>query len=96
MDLDDFTRYVALGDSMSIDLYPAYDIAGADELNFGMAGLRRGLGAASLFFQNDDEIWPEFRHRDLRSLNRRILFRFEANARGASELRSVWLEAIGA
>ena len=59
-----FTRYLALGDSISIDLYPALDYAGEDGW-VNEARLRRGLGAASLLYRNDDEAWPEFRGRDL-------------------------------
>ena len=46
--------YYALGDSISIDDYPAAETG------------RAGLGAASLFHRNDDSVWPEFRGRDLR------------------------------
>jgi acyl-CoA thioesterase I len=59
-----FTRYLALGDSISIDLYPALDHAGVGD--WADAGqLRRGLGAASLLYRNNDAVWPEFRGRDL-------------------------------
>jgi lysophospholipase L1-like esterase len=58
-----YTRYIALGDSMSIDLYPALD---AGEIDVAVAlervptaGRVARLGAASLFFQNDDDHWPE-------------------------------------
>lgn len=57
-----FQRYIALGDSISIDVYPASDAS----LRFpGRAGTDR-LGAASLLVHNDDRLWPEFRDRDLR------------------------------
>ena len=59
-----FTRYVALGDSMSIDLYPALDRAGVASATEAQT-LRRGLGAASLLYRNDDEVWPDFAGRDL-------------------------------
>ncbi|HEY3052080.1 MAG TPA: SGNH/GDSL hydrolase family protein [Thermoanaerobaculia bacterium] len=49
-------RYIALGDSISIDDYPQHETG------------RSGLGAASLFYRNDDEYWPEFRRRDLSTL----------------------------
>jgi lysophospholipase L1-like esterase len=49
-------RYLALGDSISIDRYPAAE-----------TGIDR-LGAASLFFRNNDRVWPEFRGRDLVAL----------------------------
>ena len=64
-------RYIALGDSMSIDLYPALD---AGEIDVAVALERRAsagsvapLGAASLLVRNDDARWPEFAGRDLAS-----------------------------
>jgi lysophospholipase L1-like esterase len=64
-------RYVALGDSMSMDLYPALD---AGEIDVAVALERRPdagaiapLGAASLLAHNDNERWPEFTARDLAS-----------------------------
>jgi len=68
-----FSRYLALGDSMSIDLYPALD---AGEMDVAVALERRAaaggvapLGAASQLAANDDARWPEFAGRDLRSLS---------------------------
>src|SRR5688500_18179193 len=58
-----FTHYIALGDSISIDIYPAADVA---RRHPGKASTDR-LGAASLFVWNDDLLWPEFRGRDLKS-----------------------------
>ena len=65
------TTYVALGDSMSIDLYPALD---AGEMDVAVAlerdpnaGSVAPLGAASLFYQNDDARWPDERGTDLAS-----------------------------
>lgn len=55
--------YIALGDSMSIDLYADLD---ARELGL-IAPSSSGKGAASLLMKNDDELWPEFRGRDLSS-----------------------------
>jgi hypothetical protein len=52
--------YVALGDSMSIDLYPALDLE-----ERGGTTARGGIGAASLFHRNDDVLWPAFAGRDL-------------------------------
>jgi lysophospholipase L1-like esterase len=59
----DFSHYIALGDSMSIDLYPALD---AGEIDVAVAlerdasvGRVASLGAASLFYRNDEERWPE-------------------------------------
>lgn len=64
-----YSRYVALGDSMSMDLYPALD-AGATELAVNLewnteAGDVAPLGAASLLHRNDDERFPEFTGEDL-------------------------------
>jgi lysophospholipase L1-like esterase len=64
-----FSSYVALGDSMSIDLYPALDageiaVAVALERN-PLAGAVAPIGAASLFNRNDDERWPEEQGDDL-------------------------------
>jgi lysophospholipase L1-like esterase len=59
-----FTRYIALGDSISIDIYPAED---AERRYPGRFSTDR-LGAVSLLVQNDDRLWPEFRGRDLRTL----------------------------
>jgi lysophospholipase L1-like esterase len=59
----EFSHYIALGDSVSLDLYPALD---AGEIDVAVAlerdssaGRVAALGAASLFFRNDDERWPE-------------------------------------
>ena len=64
-------RYLALGDSTSMDLYPALD---AGEIDVAVALERRieagavaPLGAASLLVRNDDARWPEFAGRDLAS-----------------------------
>ncbi|MFL5575993.1 MAG: SGNH/GDSL hydrolase family protein [Gemmatimonadaceae bacterium] len=66
-----FSHYLALGDSMSIDLYPALDVGQtAVAVNLerdAQAGGVAPLGAASLLVGNDDERWPEFAGRDLRS-----------------------------
>lgn len=65
----EFTRYVALGDSVSIDLYPALD-AGEVDVAVALerdphAGRVAALGAASLLHRNDDEHWPESTGDDL-------------------------------
>ena len=59
----DFSHYIALGDSVSIDLYPALD---AGEIDVAVAlerdanaGRVAALGAASLFYRNDEARWPE-------------------------------------
>ena len=64
-----FTHYIALGDSVSIDLYPALD---AGEIDIAVAlerdpaaGNVAPLGAASLLYQNDDARWPEDQSDDL-------------------------------
>lgn len=51
--------YVALGDSMSIDLYPEHDA----QAHHGIHAT--GLGAASLLFRNADAVWPEHAGQDL-------------------------------
>jgi len=56
-------RYVALGDSISIDEYPGLDW----QETHGLASPVPGLGAASLLHRNHDEAWPGFRGRDLAS-----------------------------
>ena len=58
-----FRSYVALGDSMSIDLYPALD-AGEVDVAVALervpeAGAVAPLGAASLLHRNDDARWPD-------------------------------------
>jgi lysophospholipase L1-like esterase len=62
--------YVALGDSMSIDLYPTCDVRG---LTLPPA-LLDPLGAASQLFRNDNVRWAEFRSRDLVSTSPRVTF----------------------
>jgi lysophospholipase L1-like esterase len=59
----DFSHYIAVGDSMSIDLYPALD---AGEIDVAVAlerdatvGRVAALGAASLFYRNDEARWPD-------------------------------------
>lgn len=69
-----FDRYLALGDSLSIDLYPARaaHVAGAQA---EPAELTPGLGAAALLYRNDDVLWPEFAGLDLATANPEIAFR---------------------
>lgn len=66
-----FKRYIALGDSMSIDLYPALDAGEADvavALEWdARAGNVAPLGAASLLHRNADDRYPEFAGKDLLS-----------------------------
>jgi len=67
----DFVRYIALGDSMSIDLYPALDLGEADVAvaleRVPTAGTVPPLGAASLLYQNSEEHWPDELGNDLTS-----------------------------
>ena len=64
-----FSSYIALGDSMSIDLYPALDAGDIDvavALEWDQkAGAVAPLGAASLLYRNDDERYPDFAGDDL-------------------------------
>jgi lysophospholipase L1-like esterase len=59
-DLTQMSRYVALGDSISIDLYPALDLAARRRIP-----PPEGAGAASLLYRNADWLWPEFAGADL-------------------------------
>src|SRR4051794_1372780 len=65
----DFKQYIALGDSISIDLYPALDAGEADvavALEWdARAGAEAPLGAASLLYRNVDDRYPEFTGDDL-------------------------------
>ncbi len=62
-----FSCYLALGDSMSIDFYPAQD-------KRVPSGARQDLGAASLLFRNDSDLWKEFQGRDLDTMFPKIYF----------------------
>jgi len=67
-----FTHYFALGDSMSIDLYPALD-AGEFEVAVALervptAGSVAPLGASSLLYCNSEERWPDDVGNDLSSM----------------------------
>jgi len=73
-----FAHYIALGDSMSIDLYPALDagevdVAVALEWNAG-AGNVAPLGAAALFYSNADDRYPDFQGQDLATLHPGITY----------------------
>lgn len=73
-----FSQYVALGDSMSIDLYPAL-AAGETDVSVALewdarAGAVAPLGAASLLHRNADDRYPEFTGRDLVSRHPRTGF----------------------
>jgi len=74
-----FSEYVALGDSMSIDLYPALD-AGKTDVSVALervegAGMIAPIGAASLFYRNDDETQPDESGSDLASMFPGIRYR---------------------
>ncbi len=66
-----FVEYVALGDSMSIDLYPALDVGETDVAvaleRDPSAGRVAPLGAASLLYRNDEGQWPDEVGEDLTS-----------------------------
>jgi acyl-CoA thioesterase-1 len=64
------TRYIALGDSISIDDYPAADAS----LRYAGRSSTNHLGAVSLLARNDDRLWPEFRGRDLHALRPSLRF----------------------
>ena len=65
-----FTRYVALGDSMSSDHYPTCDVRGLDHPPPRLDP----LGAAALLSRNADDRWPEFAGRDLERRSPGIAF----------------------
>lgn len=72
------SRYIALGDSVSIDLYPALD---AGEIDVAVALERRTsaggiapLGAASLLYKNSEEHWPDDTGNDLSARHSGIVF----------------------
>ncbi len=69
---NDFSCYLSLGDSMSIDYYPVQD-------SRIPSGGGQKIGAASLLFRNDSELWPEFNGRDLSSMFPKIYFSEHAN-----------------
>jgi lysophospholipase L1-like esterase len=65
----DFRHYVALGDSLSLDLYPALDAGETDVAvaleRVASAGRVAPLGAASLLYRNDETYWPDEMGNDL-------------------------------
>ncbi len=64
-----FIEYIAIGDSMSIDLYPALDLGETDVAvaleRVVQAGAIAPVGAASLLHTNDIDRWPDFAGDDL-------------------------------
>jgi hypothetical protein len=74
-----FQEYVAIGDSLSIDLYPALD-AGKTDVSVALeriegAGVIAPIGAASLFYMNDEETRPDESGNDLSSIFPGISYR---------------------
>lgn len=65
-----FTHYIALGDSISIDVYPANDV----RRRYPGQSSSDEVGAVSLLARNDDNLWPEFHGRDLRTLQPSLQF----------------------
>src|SRR5688500_3512139 len=80
-------RYVALGDSMSISEYPNIDAASRYGRHFN------ALAAAALFFRNNDELFPEFAGRDLKS--RRASLEFVDLATDGATLPTVMSQITG-
>ena len=67
-----FKEYVALGDSMSLDIYPALD-AGRTDVSVALervetAGKVAPLGPSSLLYRNDDELHPDEAGNDLSAM----------------------------
>jgi lysophospholipase L1-like esterase len=65
----EFAEYIALGDSLSLDLYPALD-AGQTNVAVALERVERAgetapLGAASLLYRNAEEQWPDDAGEDL-------------------------------
>jgi hypothetical protein len=74
-----FQEYVAIGDSLSIDLYPALD-AGKTDVSVALeriegAGTIAPIGAASLFYMNHEETQPDESGNDLSSIFPGIRYR---------------------
>jgi len=91
-----FTRYIALGDSVSMDLYPALD-AGETDVAVALerdpaAGHVAPLGAASLLYRNADVRWPEDAGNDLASHQPRLTY--ENHASDAATIGEVFGEQL--
>ncbi|HEY9228135.1 MAG TPA: SGNH/GDSL hydrolase family protein [Gemmatimonadaceae bacterium] len=90
------TAYIALGDSVSIDLYPALDAGEVDVAvaleRVPSAGRVAPLGAASLFYKNSDEHWPEDAGNDLSSRYPKL--RFENLASDGATIGEVFGEQL--
>jgi GDSL-like Lipase/Acylhydrolase len=73
------SHYLALGDSMSIDLYGALD-AGLTDVSVALERIEASgnvapVGAASLFYKNDESLWPEEIGNDLLSRFPKMTYR---------------------
>lgn len=94
--MTEFTRYIALGDSTSIDLYPALDAGEVDVAvaleRLSSVGSVAPIGAASLLYKNSEEHWPEDVGDDLSSLYPGI--RFENLASDAATVGEVFGEQL--
>jgi lysophospholipase L1-like esterase len=75
-----FSHYFALGDSMSIDIYPFFDLR-----DRGEEPDHQQVGATALFMENDDSLWPEFAGRDLNTAHPLIQYHDYAADGGITE-----------
>lgn len=66
--MEPIAAYVSIGDSMSIDLYPYLDASAR------APAAPRSIGAASLLFANNSDLWPEFEGKDLKTAHPGIEF----------------------
>lgn len=76
-----FARYIALGDSISIDLYPSLDLGDRSP-----AEPAEEVGATSRLYRNRDDLWPEFTGCDLSTRWPGIEY-LDQTADGAATLR---------
>ena len=94
--MPDFARYIALGDSMSIDLYPALDVGEIDVAvaleRDPSAGHVAPIGAASLLYRNSEEHWPDDTGDDLSS--RYPAIRFDNLASDGATIGDVFGEQL--
>lgn len=73
--MNSFQHYISLGDSISISLYARMDYME----RHNTSNPPEDLGAAMLFFQNHDMVWPEFKANDLVTLFPEIDFYYCAS-----------------
>lgn len=59
LNTDEIAAYLCVGDSMSIDLYPYLELAQTHP------NVSKAVGAASLLYKNNSQLWPEFEGKDL-------------------------------